>query len=76
METYAIWFGFLILWRELLVSLQSVLYRYRANLGAHFVASSFDRGERDAVEGRGDKKRESIKRNIDSERLNLLPFKY
>ena len=58
------------------MSLQSVFYRYRANLGAHFVASSFDRGERDAVEGWGEKKRESIKRNIDSERLNLLPLIY
>ena len=54
--------------------MQSVLYRYRANLGAHFVASSFDRGERDAVVKWGEKKREIIKRNIDSERdeLNLL----
>ena len=65
-----------VLWRELLVSLQSVLYRYRANLGAHFVASSFDRGVRDAVERWGEKR--SIKRNIDSERnrLNLLIFRY
>ena len=58
------------------MSLQSVLHRYRANLGAHFVASSFDRGERDAVVRWGEKKREIINRNIDSESLNLLHLIY